>query len=109
MAPATGLIVHPADWNARVVTEQERSNRAVAHEQDIALLLSFEHAFDLTNNTGLRVNGTLPTSNALIWLCEEFISRTFELGGGKNPVAERSFSCIASRISKSALRAAAII
>ncbi|MEY9359074.1 hypothetical protein ABH994_001795 [Bradyrhizobium yuanmingense] len=99
VAAAGGLIVDAGDGMARNVAEQQRADCAVADEQDVAGTMSRQHSLSLAHDPRLCIRGTLPAAHAEMRRGEELVGDGFNSAGFRKPVAERSFSCMASRIS----------
>src|SRR6266851_322834 len=76
------LVAGSINRKTKIMTIQESTDAAVADKEHIAGSISSQDVFDLTNNAQLGI---------------------------KKPVADRSFSCIASRTSTSTFNFAAII
>ncbi|ESY06773.1 hypothetical protein X753_10730 [Mesorhizobium sp. LNJC399B00] len=68
----------------------------MADEGNVAAVGSTQHRFDLADNALLGVDGPFPAANAFVRIGEELSATASNSGGGRKPVADRSFSCMRS-------------
>src|SRR5262245_28528378 len=79
--PSAGrLIMHPADRDLRIMTEQQRPDGPVTDDEDISSRVSFQNHFHLPHNALLGSKSGLPTPNANGRGGEELARHIFEFG-----------------------------
>ena len=106
IAAAGRLIVRPADRDFAVVAEQQSADGPMADDEHVAAWCPIQNRLHPPHDPRLGIDGRLPAAHACPGVAKKASTTTSNSAAGRKPVAERSFSCMASLTSMLRPRAA---